>query len=1065
MSDIPVELQGVIDSSTAVERNIVARLVKPPDYKLPKIPPEESFRVRWFKGLLKEETKNDNRTLDGPRFSIKALESADSTAALLQQIKHPGTIFVGSYQNFSAEKVTLANPDGPGTIEVDVNTDKGSYFKALQEPVLFGEIWQYDALGGGSNSGSTVDYKWVEKKALPSAIYIEAAQRLISTPYIPKDPRKYQNGLEGYGNLFKDSILYLWKIKEDKDNTLETPRIQLGIAANDMTLRIVPQDVNATKPMKALQLYPDSFDPNIPKNSLGQNSVGAFMLRMAIQKGEGPKRGRPWSIRIKFGEVEIDLKEDSSALKVYFRSKERSETVEFPDLGTRGVEDFGDRAFALTFIPLWDGLLISDLPPSNIYETSDRVKFIPLHDKTGEDYAQDIMTAPERAAATDEEQKKKTKKVSPYPSKLPMLNRKGNKIRYYAVDDPKVKDPPLSRDLFGISVLNEQRYRALDTKAPLEITYRNCGGQLQFVPVYFVPNIRVHNFELGEPQDQSQDIKKLELPPCKGLVRITDPGESTLSFGQIVAENTYTELREQYIEQGRTPPEGIVGTEEEFCDNGSGATTSWASVWKDLGRKPVSDMPVAQTSTILGVAHWPSRYGIVQKCRSYALPGTSDAINDIVLDIRRRGWQTVSKEQSGQDVNPANTDDPENTEDTEADKAVNPVYIRQPVEVFGFIDYRYFPIVEDPKKKKSKKKPSFLTLRNGERILSLNDIPENRIRSIQVSRNLDGSSGSITWDRYDPTTGLFPRPDQFVGTVSLAVSGGNDIVPGVFWTGFAMGNAVVNNESSNEVRTNLFGREAKISEGGIHIVNAPYFDGWDHVEVLNWLGGYAGLPIRNLAAPYQLPVSGQVLSPNAKYAVDFASGTPVWDCISELCKLAGTQGYFDRFGRFVYLEQNRHTGVNWEYPDQQVEQYDDEPDLSQIRNSLIITGLYSPSGDPQKARTLMLGFKLDTYPEFEFEKMKHYAVNGVFRTKAEFNRAALRVARQTSRPRATGSVSIPGNSKIELLDTFNKNWLVVSISHSVDTQAKTYRTNLALEYLLQGDVTGLAAYLPLPNFS
>lgn len=1050
-SDVPQINRGVVDSSNFLERNIVARLVRPPDYKIPAVPPAEDTNYRWFKPFIEQDASKK------VKHQPHSLPHVDAVSTMLTAaVEDVDGVWAATYQKNSVDEVTVDDPDGPGDVTVQVNSNHGAYFRALQESTLYGQVWarNLDRDETGNYKESFND-KYAE---IPSAIYIESARRFISTPYIAKDPRKYQNGLEGYGNLFKDSVLYLWRVRENAEG--ETPVVNLGMSSNDITLRVAPQDVMAKVPYKPLQLYPESFDPNVPKNAKGPNSIGAFMLRMSVQKGVGPKRGRPWTIAIKFGEVNITLQEDTSVLKVRYDSSSigrgSTRTVEFPDLGTRLMEDFGDRSMALTFIPVWGGLLISDLPPSDISESSDRVKFVSNFGNTVEDYVGGINNDPERFRRTN-----KKKKDPKYPIKLPALNRKGNRLRFFSVTDPEGSKDPVSRDFFGYRVDYEKDYPELDTKSPLEVTYHNCGGQLQFVPVYFAPNVRLHRFEYGEPQDQIKDIHQLELPPCSGKVRIVDPGTSGYEAGEIISKADFDAAVESA--QGRpdrTAPTGVVGTSDDDCDDGTYTSTSWAEAMRDAGKKAVDEMPIAQSCRVLAITHWPTRNGIIQKSRAYALPGSSEAINDVVLDIRRKGWVGLQHEQ-----NPPDPAEPEPTEDDPEDevedRVIKPVFVRLPVEIFGYMLYKYTPVAEDPNKEKAKnQKGRLFTLRNGERVLSLNDIPENRIRSIQVSRNLDGSSGSIVWDRYDPLTGLYPRPNQFVGSVSLAVQGGNDIVPGVFWTGIAMGNAVVNNENANEVRTTLFGRETKLADGGIHIINAPYFDGWDHVEVLEWLGGYAGFPIRNLAAPYTLPASGVVNS--RSYIVDFGSGTPVIDAITEICKLSGTQGYFDRFGRFVYLEQNRHTGVNWEYPETQVESYDDDPDLSQIRNSLVITGLYHPQGDYTQARTLMLGFRLNTYPEFEFDKMMHYAINAIFTSKAEFNRAAIRIARQVSRPRATGAVTIPGNSKIELLDTFNTNWLVVNISHSVDTQGKTYRTSLSLEYLLQGDVTGQAAYLPLP---
>ena len=109
----------------------------------------------------------------------------------------------------------------------------------------------------------------------------------------------------------------------------------------------------------------------------------------------------------------------------------------------------------------------------------------------------------------------------------------------------------------------------------------------------------------------------------------------------------------------------------------------------------------------------------------------------------------------------------------------------------------------------------------------------------------------------------------------------------------------------------------------------------------------------------------------------------------------------------------------------------------------------------------MTVLNLKTIPTFSWDKMAHFPISGVFRNRAEFNKAVLNLADGISRPRGTGTVSIPGNAQIELLDTFNNQYVVTGIQHSVDSVTKRFGTQLTLElfieYQSEGDFVQLGA--------
>jgi len=201
--------------------------------------------------------------------------------------------------------------------------------------------------------------------------------------------------------------------------------------------------------------------------------------------------------------------------------------------------------------------------------------------------------------------------------------------------------------------------------------------------------------------------------------------------------------------------------------------------------------------------------------------------------------------------------------------------------------------------------------------------------------------------------------------------------------------------------------------------------------------------------------------------IDFKTGTPVWDAISEIQRHAATLAYFDRFGVLQYRDVAQTTGVNWDYQTQKVISYNDKPDLAQMRDTLVIAALVLPPDgrvDPMRflrnefneqdiARPALVVRRLNTTPVFPWSKMMFYVIPG-FLKQNDLNRAASKISEGVSRPRASGSVTVPGNAEMELLDTFNSDWVIVGISHNISTGQKIWTTTLNLELLAQGDPGG-----------
>jgi hypothetical protein len=368
---------------------------------------------------------------------------------------------------------------------------------------------------------------------------------------------------------------------------------------------------------------------------------------------------------------------------------------------------------------------------------------------------------------------------------------------------------------------------------------------------------------------------------------------------------------------------------------------------------------------------------------------------------------------------------------------------RRPVETWGML---YYTLTETN------------IVRIGEGTLTEFDFPYQRITNVSINRSLDGTNGTATWDRADPVNGTIPRPFQAVGALRLGIEGGVDTQPGVIYTGIAMGNGEQDDENSNSIEVPLLGRECKMtdSENGIRLLNTLFFDGIDHNLVTQYLCNYAGIPFVSAATPWKLP-SGTLQSP----VVNFQSGRTVWDAIQSVMALAGTIGYIDRFGVFRLYDVGQTTGMNWVYPDANIVSYNDRPDLTTIKNAIAVLGLVSErlaqdpdklkdlltAGLPLDAEIMMVFDRVETFPTFAWDKMLFLVVPGII-TPAQLNLIAARLITIESKPRATAQTTIPGNANIELLDTFNGNYIVTSVNHNGDFQSKRWTTSLGLELRL-----------------
>jgi hypothetical protein len=793
-------------------------------------------------------------------------------------------------------------------------------------------------------------------KDFPSSVYIPAISSCINTPYFSPQAFRHRNGCMNDARVVdRAHTTYLWQC----DLKIQNPGEDLVPVISprpDGAINVMTQHRQNTVIWPTVYLDPGKWERRAGiKNG---DSINAFSLILGIVPGGGDAQSQAaaWNIKISFGDVVFELFEGRPEATVTIKNKPNIMPVRVmvkPSSGSILTHGFGERPYIITFIPVWNGLLISDgIPGSSNW--ADSVNFIPV------DPNQDINQSI-------------NERVNPPAKAIPYSRRDGRRRRQ---PDPqeRPKLPPM------VEIKRKgKRYKApgvrvkesmiMDVGRRLSVNFSHCGASMKFVPIYFARYSRYHLVYPGAVDPK--DIKEVSTGGTKN----------------------------------KTKPVAVD-----------------QNVFKVKTKSKAVLMPI------------------------FYFPSTND------IDFRVN-LATIYPHKS----------QPKSCLSMEFKNVEGD--LRRPIQVWGAMVLDRVIINEGG---------IISAPQNSDGMLTIDSVPEPRIRSFSINRSLDGSSGDIVWDRFNPITGVVEdRPFQRVGGIQVGIQGGANTIPGVLFTGIAYGNSQEDHPGDNLSRIPLRGRESKLAaEGGIVLVNAPFFDGYDHRDAMSYLANYGGVPIdATFAEPFRLISSYNINNP----ILDFPMGTAVSQAMDSISQQAGALYYFDRFGTLIYIDSERSTGRNWDYPDLILEDFSDEPDFTWVRNQIII---YAIVATPKAGRVINVDFTnvptqvvmvrvpLKTYPTFPWAKMGVYTIPQIVRDTNELTRLAIQIARGQSRPRATARCKLPGNANIELLDTINNKWIVTSINHSGDSQRKTWSMELGVELFVPADVAiGQPQVLPLTDLT
>jgi len=326
------------------------------------------------------------------------------------------------------------------------------------------------------------------------------------------------------------------------------------------------------------------------------------------------------------------------------------------------------------------------------------------------------------------------------------------------------------------------------------------------------------------------------------------------------------------------------------------------------------------------------------------------------------------------------------------------------------------------------------------------------VQSINVTTNLDGSSGSITVDKYG-VAGQLAEAIQSIGAITINASGGygtDSDTP--FFYGFGMG--IQDTRSTGDGGTwtiPLIGLEKKLDD--IAMLFTPIMDGELFVVAGNFLCKYAGLDPDYTWASLLTPLG--VSDDINVVRFDWKAGTTVRTALEEV--VADTlHHYVVMRGKIFFYELDGFTGLpsalalgpDWSpnYPTTKIIMYDAAPDFEDMRNQIFVFALQQmPEGRWAEIQGLptflrQKSIQQETIPDIPWARTLVKSTPG-YLDQTKIDLLANRLAIAARKYELIGKTTIPGNGRINPYDRWG-DMIIFGVTHNLDFRNKTWTTDL-----------------------
>jgi hypothetical protein len=958
-------------------------------------------------------------------------------------------------------------------------------------PEFLNNFMEWDALNPGDSGTSAKNGPWIWR-ARQIARYKEDGSDEWKTAYGPYLTTENFNTMSKEDQWARTSVKK--KTARVHVNTSPTPDDNRGVSLELRTRNAeIFGETRDTFPLKRID-GSETEDKNdkyynksgvLEPNDDGEmgGSLGSFMLLMSLkqdEKREGEKVNKtpPWDVTITMGEAVDIASDDDKAQKITIKmskgnmakvsvyGNETEFNMPSPPVATNAQDAGGEdpNMIALSVVPVFNGIQVSvgnyngldkkvtglmsqfcvrnpGLDPTSLYDKTIDIDYDPDDDSS-----------------------------SPFTS---------------IFADPNDEEGPSI--LVQSTVENDSKNGLVAIGDQLLVDFYNVTGEIAYVPLFYQTNaIGTLYFPVETDVDETDLVRYTVWPVwCKNGMEAfllkepvvysdftVDDIKATIASYSRAGSTTEPFATASVTLEGVNPFSAGDTVEVTGLDDGNGTWELTQSVGSVIAWEDSSSNDDASQSSVAGgkVKLVGERKGTMLKYQ-FAI---------------KSGRRTTYKIAEDSDI-------AEERYKAIIDRFNNSVFSRYPVIIYGALIVR-------------KEKIEISKLHNNNTpYFSLGNNWRNCITNISVTHALEGTTGSMTLDRY-ALNQIYGNDSDFgiqkVGQVNLAIAMGqsgiddigtrkyafrlgrdNEESEGDLIKGFGYGYGISQDSNSATINVPLYGINKKLEE--MKLINSPYFDGRTVKYTMDFLCAWGNVLPDYSAAEINDKMSASSVLGQVQH--EFKAGTPLWEAMQTVADdtahyiVVQPDGkvHIIKIDKFGEPDENYFTPKVWTYPEARVLNLSRNPDFSQFYNKIIVMALQNTAAaasatNPDKnlldsdftgdfpIAPLAVGADLTnkTNPHIPWEKILIKPLESFWTEKALQAYAQI-LAKQALSIYYTGSTSIPGNLGIHLWDKLNDRYWITGITHNFDVQSKSFTTDLTVSILRPtGDLTFDADGIP-----
>jgi hypothetical protein len=293
---------------------------------------------------------------------------------------------------------------------------------------------------------------------------------------------------------------------------------------------------------------------------------------------------------------------------------------------------------------------------------------------------------------------------------------------------------------------------------------------------------------------------------------------------------------------------------------------------------------------------------------------------------------------------------------------------------------------------------------------------------------------------------------QSIGAVVLSAAGGIGTVGGVIFKGLGMGISNADSVGDATWTVPLVGLERKLDD--IALINPPFMDGETLAMACEYLCRYAGIVHDMTAANGGMALSATEDINTARF--DWKSGTTVKTALDDVMADTG-HTYVVRDG-MIYFYQLGVNGLpltlgvdrSVGYDSTNIMTSNKQPDFENLRNYVIGMAIKRvPEGQGTSVQQvptfpIMESRTKTTVPDVPWARCYVKVYSGML-DQATLSDMVDKEDSISSVYDLLGNLTIPGNADCKPFDKWGSDLIIISVTHNIDLESKTWTTDLAFQ--------------------